>query len=792
MRPAILGAIASSGVVTATLVPWTPAHAQALHWFDVSQGSAESSSGVEATQGQSVNILANRGSSPMTMTPIGINAAAAVAGNIPARGPNGSELGGYLPVRFSGARPRMATPTSAYVPSARHYVFAICIVRGSGGYPVSHSGVAGASVFSTSGNAVRYGQTPTGSDAYADGQVLLLSVQREYANDLPLTTTTQAARFGGANSTTESVTLGTATTPRLVVGNPFGSDVAIDMDLFALVVVQGSMTEANRHRMEGYLAHRFGSASILPTDHPYRSIAPMVPSSVSTTLDQEVQPYVWGERQTMRGFNTEIQGDNILAGNGGQGSAFERAIPYDLQPSEKTRLASLLQGTYSIRLAAGLYYRGVRTTDPVSGLQTGMGPRLPNQREDIYELINGAGIKGVQWEYWTPAAHWKTSGTTAGTAPLTAGGGYSRATTLESIRLSDPTQYQAQIAAFTDAILADLEDMHAHPTYPIRVVGFGLQNEARGNFDVAYGHCYYDSQVYVDVLKTLVPKIRASAALSTWSESPNRVMVHVESWDGIGGGVQTIIRADATPLSTGLTLQEEIGAWTVHEIEGFAYDYEYVQNNIYSKYLSGTSNPGRKDNYNNEFWWNPPYSGVGSVARSSRFAHTVMTWLTQMHYLASPEYMYIHVGKPSTDSVAEGYAMTQWRIPGDNGAPTTEYAAGLAAGQFAIVDVVYNSVKPFLDHIRPGAKWARSEQSTYSGTKRVGAVVRPDGKLVVFALNATGSTQSMQIGVGATARHFRGLRYSETERDVPLGAGVITNMIETSIEDRTLQVWIEQ
>lgn len=43
-----------------------------------------------------------------------------------------------------------------------------------------------------------------------------------------------------------------------------------------VVLCNGVLSQANREKMEGYLAHKWGIASVLDTGHPYKSSAPTV------------------------------------------------------------------------------------------------------------------------------------------------------------------------------------------------------------------------------------------------------------------------------------------------------------------------------------------------------------------------------------------------------------------------------------------------------------------------------------------------------------------------------------
>ena len=45
-------------------------------------------------------------------------------------------------------------------------------------------------------------------------------------------------------------------------------------DLAEVVIFNSTLTVANREKVEGYLAHKWGIQSTLPANHPYRNTAP--------------------------------------------------------------------------------------------------------------------------------------------------------------------------------------------------------------------------------------------------------------------------------------------------------------------------------------------------------------------------------------------------------------------------------------------------------------------------------------------------------------------------------------
>ena len=781
-------------------------------WY--SAEDAQKTGGALAASGDAVVSIPNRvagavsrtDSQAMPLVPRTTALGAGAAGNQPKKG--SALLNGYAPVRFGavvtgGLDDRLGTQAGALstggVANAVHRVYAVLALRGTTtAYPISVSGTNGASMVSTDASRnVKIGTTPVTAGAFADSTAFLLAVERN-GTELLFQTAVPSANYlgrlnGAQTSLTATAAAGVNPNVALIVGNAFDVDAGADMDLYEIIVVEGHMTEAERWRMEGYLAWKYALQANLPGDHPYKSRAPLISSGMTSRPTFDVHAYNWGYRQVLDGYLFEIQGDNIAASDGTQQSDQSRAIPYDLTPSERKRLATdLVRGAHSIRLALGIYYRGSRTVNGTSSLGDTIGPRLPNQRQHIYELIRDAGLVGIQPEYWSPAPHWKTTSAYGG-GTLWAGAAYSRATTLDSIRGSDATQYNAQIAALTTAMVSDLEDLHGHAQFPMRVVGFGLQNEAADASSFSYGSCSYTAQLYTDVMKSIIPKIRNSTILSKWTGQTNTVAIHVESLDGPLSSFASTFRSDATVLSTGKTAIQEISGWTWHRFAEANADANAMltstgtgpDGGLYSVYLSSTGNPTGMPVYCNEYEWlnSGTYPG-----RSAWFANLLTVWLNTLNWFKAPQVTLIHAAKPSTDPVSERYALASWRIPGDVGAPI-DYAAGLDYGKWTYNDHNFNAAKPFIRTLT-GAQWLLTQETAYSATLKCGACITQTGKLVVFVLNGGTSAAAHTVCIGPDQRVMMPVTYSPTVRD-QTGPAVQSNVLSDTIPAQTLRVWIE-
>ena len=111
------------------------------------------------------------------------------------------------------------------------------------------------------------GATITTNSAISDdtpviiGAVRTSSTSRMYVNATVQTATTSTA----ADLTNSAVKLGSES-------GQFGSWSG---RIYEVVVGRGTLDDNQRQKIEGYLAHRYGLQTNLPTDHPYYSAKPI-------------------------------------------------------------------------------------------------------------------------------------------------------------------------------------------------------------------------------------------------------------------------------------------------------------------------------------------------------------------------------------------------------------------------------------------------------------------------------------------------------------------------------------
>jgi len=569
------------------------------------------------------------------------------------------------------------------------------------------------------------------------------------------------------------------------------------IDVFAFAVVPHAMTLANKQRLEGYLAWSTGlegDDGILHPAHPYKSAPPMVPAGTTSTIEM---PMSATAAQTYLGGFTEVQVDSF---NGGaQGATAVPAtdsttdlwgLPYSLTAAEKTRMRDAMfpgDGTMHryIRFPLGFAYRGLRNIDGTSGLARNIGERYAGQNQSVADLLANVvpGGGGLLAEYWSPAPHWKTTSAYAN-GRLWAGTGYSRATSLDSIRTSAPTAYAAQIEAFTTAVVNDLEYLHAN-VGPVR--GFALQNEAISTIEENYGTCIYSATEYMDVWKSVVPKIRASSVLATYGGNPNSVLIHAESWNGLAA--TAALWDSATALSTGKTALQELWAQSIHQISAISADPDYIKTNAASLATLARGRP----TIISEFEYFTP----GNYTDAQRFARTALKMVHELNLLGSPAVMpIIHMVKPlgqnGSASSTLGYALTKARLPEPYGiAPgsTGDVDPTIGYGEFDFIAPNYNAAKFLCGNLPAGA--VIHKVSLTGGPAGLGCVgAKVAGKFRIFIVNLSTVTRSVSIGLPSSGT-YSGKRYSAGLRGAPIAGTRTGASLSVSIPANCAECWIE-
>ena len=85
-------------------------------------------------------------------------------------------------------------------------------------------------------------------------------------------TALQEVYIDGTLEGNNTATLTTFTSEQMSIG-AFGS-IAANVEFAEMVVVSSALSTADRQKIEGYLAHKWGLTANLPEAHPWKTIAP--------------------------------------------------------------------------------------------------------------------------------------------------------------------------------------------------------------------------------------------------------------------------------------------------------------------------------------------------------------------------------------------------------------------------------------------------------------------------------------------------------------------------------------
>lgn len=418
-------------------------------------------------------------------------------------------------------------------------------------------------------------------------------------------------------------------------------------------------------------------------------------------------------------------------------------FPMSLSDRSKASIkADILKGNgfgiSFIRFPMGFAYRGYRNIDATTGLAKNIGQRWDGQNSGLHDWfsnITQAG-GGLSVEYWCPAPYWLTGGAYYNASvnnELWAGGSYPRTTTLESIRSSDLTQYNAQIEAFTDAIVNDLEYVHQNVA-PVRM--YTLAAEPTGSGQLKYGHCHWTTNVYNDVFAVLHPKVKASTILSTYNGKPNNVLMH--------------LCADDTGFTIGSTMINNHADW----IWGYSHDVMRPvsgENGIGADIIKDLTFPtGSQSTWKNVFICEYEYFSTTSKTNEFRFANNVVRMIFELAYRKAKVIMpIIHICKPTGQSSSQtntvGYCL---------------YAVNMSTGNYTVNTWAYNSWKMFNDNLPIGAEFIRGGDG---GLSNAGYVeFEKDGKKYILLGNYSSSAQSITLTFDSS-KAFSGKLYSLTD-----------------------------
>jgi len=342
-------------------------------------------------------------------------------------------------------------------------------------------------------------------------------------------------------------------------------------------------------------------------------------------------------KQTIKGIGFEIQSDSIGSGNHGLPEE-PIAVPHDLVPSERERLAKeMLKNFRYCRLAGGLYWRGL---DPEKKF---LQPRWPEQLQELKQLLDTAGVEGLSFEYWSPAPFWKANQSYVAT-PESGGLAMNLLRCFGSNFDKDPV-YNGDtarfLADFANAVVTDIKTLKAAG---IKTSMWGLQNEPNANHFI-YSTCEYpDSADYVKAYSAVASAIRKyDPAILLFADTE-------------GGFPKKIGPAMNTSEVASL-----VDAYVVHTIGAPSENVRKVHADITSKL------PPRP-------WFQNEYEYMSGVATPDRCLNTVQHIMNSFQLAENPTWFWLHALKPLKNAEAGGYSLGFWKSLIDKPMPST--AAG--------------------------------------------------------------------------------------------------------------------
>ncbi|MGN6819834.1 MAG: hypothetical protein ACTHJR_14300 [Sphingomonas sp.] len=327
------------------------------------------------------------------------------------------------------------------------------------------------------------------------------------------------------------------------------------------------------------------------------------------------------KKQTVLGFGVELQSDSIGSGNHGLPDA-AIGIPHDLTPPERERLArEMLKGFRYLRLAGGLYWRGL----DASGKQ--FEPRWPEQLSELKTLVDRAGIEGLSFEYWSPPPFWKANRSLVGQGPT------DPRNTLRPFApgFAEDPDYRGDrnrfFGDFAHSIIGDIDTLRKAG---LRVSMFGMQNEPWVSNNTYSANRYASSADYLAAFMPVATAVRAYDP---------KITILADTGEGfpsfIGPGMRD-------PKVAAL-----VDAYAVHTIGRDSTTVVTVDAKI------RTELPTKP-------WFQNEYEYLTGGATPARTLNIVQHIINSFEIAGNPTWFWLHALKPAGNAEASGYALGFW------------------------------------------------------------------------------------------------------------------------------------
>lgn len=438
-------------------------------------------------------------------------------------------------------------------------------------------------------------------------------------------------------------------------------------------------------------------------------------------------------QQIIKGLGVEIMSDSIGSGNDGLPEKVV-CVPHDLVPSEQMRFyKEMLTGFRYLRLAMGLYLRGLDST------QQHIVERYPGQMEGLFNLTYFSGMEGIDVEYWSPAPYWKNSNNYINGA-------------LKSFNTSFLTE-------FGNALVEDIKYLQS---WNLTVVMWGLQNEPPvGPEGCSYSCCGYDSEQYYQTFQVVAPMIKANF--------PD-VFIHVDSWGG---------QHHQPQIANDTSLLPYVDGWTWHMVGANSNEQIEMADTL-------NSNTQGKVVFNNEFeYLNANASDSGCL----NSAQSIMNWFV---FENSPTWFWLHALKPTYNAEASGYALGYWRPWDDN---DTTHFPDLPKGYWEFNNQNWLSIAGFLKYMGWNAQRYTVKEDEVRGDQRILAFSTTQNKLVFVLTNRDAAPFTFNLHVDNLVGNstFDGHLYTPSSGDVSIGQLTLNSSTAAARTVQTLSIefWVQ-
>jgi hypothetical protein len=778
-----------------TEIAFVPSMAGLSNWFTATRtATIRGSGGVTITAGGAVYEWQNQGAITSSALPMGASGAAGTVVNAPVYA--GAAINAIQGLQFNGTTNRLGTATGAVQSGQAGGFLVLCRMRGASiSYPVSHSGGNYATLLQASATRDLSAYAAAGVFAsFVDDEAMLLLGSRPTSNS-----GTGVGRKNGSEAIGVPGAATNVANARLILGNRYaGTTDAMDGELFEVMEWENDLSRTNQHRLEGWVAHTYGLAVLLPATHPYKANPPMVPSGTTSTVGwNDVNLTSSGEAQIISGLGVELQSAALGANNEMLNVA--GGIPFDLVASERARFASEMlgygHGFRYWRWASALHaMRGVSpdgknlieqfTAGTPVGTQIsaseGQNTILLALKQAAESAIGGGHVIELDYENWTEGTYFKV------------GNKLSAAKLNNPSKSTDPSGYAAWV---DDLTTSELENLQYADAAGFRIGMYSFQNEAGNPAVTTYSHTIFtpssasDKELYLDIWTSLIPKIRAASFVNS---DASAIRLHANSWDGPNGFAMAQLKA--------APIWPEFYAISEHRISLYSSD----ANNIPTYTIAQRSGTGGNAGVmlpvmDTEFEYFDAvrdniiatYGADAEPYMLSNSALKVLHCFTKNG--AATDFGLIHAGKPTYDGGDSlGYAMTFWKSPYNTANMTGQSRYdSLATGYWDVWPTNWNAIAGFLKYMPWDCqRWVISSYAAMpTGTAAMAWTEPTTGKISFVVVNRT-ATPFVFHGFVGGLKTLTGHRFTVAAADAALGSTTVT-VLQTTVAAYSVEFWTE-